>query len=231
MNRETNSQTHTIENRDDIQVGHPLSRDTIRSTTTGYLATCNQHSCEWQGLFPTAALALKAVENHWSHARRNAKYHYGATTHTIVELVDDSTAQVLDESDISPLDTTKTQYTSAETENPTFHRTTGDLDAIVSTGDLIELPHGQTGKVWRVDETWELGLPTWTITFVDPDQDWPNPETEWERGESRWLNEMVAVDGTPVKRWNGQEYPVDGQADDFQAMIGGFADRASGRDD
>lgn len=202
-------------------VDEPIPRETIRDVDEGYLSTCNAMHCRWQGLFPNAEIALEAVENHYDHAERNGKYHHGMRKHVVVALIDSATAVVAEESEITGPDD---RYEPDVRDQAAFPRTTGDVDALVNTGDMIQLPQEREGKVWRVSETRSLGLPTWTIEYVDPDRDgWPNPETEWQRGKDQsWLNEMIAVDGTPVKRYTGQEYPVVGRHADFQGRLDAF---------
>lgn len=225
-------------------VDSPIDREIIRGVDEGHLVTCSGFRCQWQGLFPRRELAIDAINNHLARERRRGT-HFGKVTAHLVKLLGDSRAHALTDShhvfigDSGPEDPlgfgpeevwpgTGSGFTheiDGKGASGVFPRTDGDLTEVVGTGDLIEVPPDRRGKVWRVRETRSLGLPTWTIEYVAPDREgWPDPETEWTRGQDqKWLNEMVVVDGTPVMRFTGQEYPVVGRAEEFQATMGDFS--------
>lgn len=80
--------TDVIDEGDDVIVSRPIPRETIRSVETGILVTCNDNCCQWQGLFPSAQLAERAVKRHWDHESHSDEYHYGKRMYTIVALLD-----------------------------------------------------------------------------------------------------------------------------------------------
>lgn len=188
-----------IETHDDIRVGEPLERETIREVSEGILVTCRAIHCEWQGLFPGPKHAKDAVEMHWERCnRQRVGYHYGDQEYTIVKLLDDRRAVALDESAISPTD----DRVRRATREPAFPRSTGAVDEIVTRGDQIEFDrHPYEGIVYRVVETRSLGLPTWTVIYVDADTDLDDVR----RSDKRWLNESIAQDDTVYCRY-GEEF-------------------------
>lgn len=215
------------------EVGRPLPRETIRTTDQGYLAVCSAMYCDWQGLFPDRVLAVDALETHVCRAcRQGVSGHAGQITAHLIELLDEDTARCATDSGwtryVDPRGGGNPTIDFAfDFEGHTFPRTgtARDLDTLVETGDLIDIREGRQGKVWKVVETRSLGLPTWTILFVDPDREgWPNPETEWQRGRDQsWLNELVVVDGVATCRYDGEQHPVVGEDDEYQTLLGGFA--------
>lgn len=212
-------------------VGRPLARERIRAVEEGYLVECSALRCRWQGLFARRERAVAALDTHLARSyRQGITGHRGKVVAHLVQLLDERTARCA-------TDSIWTQHTvvdadgslavefgfSFEDEAP-FPRTQGDVSELVETGDLIDV-RGREGKVWKVTETRSLGLPTWTILYVDPDRDgWPDPTTEWQRGRDQsWLNELVVVDGVATCRYDGEQYPVVGADDEYQALLGGFA--------
>lgn len=181
----------SIVDRSDSEVGTPLPRETLLETETGFLVSCTGTQCDWQGLFPTATLALQAVENHKENEYRRQRYRFGHTSHTIIELVDEATAFSTDLSEpglsVEELRLGEIDGSVREFE---FPRTTGDVSDLVGRGDVIET-NTREGKVVRVTETRSHGLPTWTVVYVDPDIDIP----EAKRGDYKWQNELVAQEG------------------------------------
>ena len=110
--------------------------------------------------------------------------------------------------------------------SPSFPVTPADhpgVDELVSAGDLIETNGPEPGKVWKAVETRSIGVPTWTIIYVDADYEgWPENEQQ-RKQDCYWLNELVAVDGEIVCRYgDNRTHEVVGRASDFQAMLGGF---------
>ena len=65
-----------IAHREDIQVGRPLERETLRAVEEGVLVTCTDSYCQWQGLFPGVELAKRAVESHYDHERVSIRHGY-----------------------------------------------------------------------------------------------------------------------------------------------------------
>lgn len=209
----------TITHPSEIQVGRPLDRDVIRDVDEGFLVTCHAMHCHWQGLFLSTELAEEAVDAHYDHEVRHGQYHHGQRNHVVIELLDARTALATDQSNVSDLEHEKNRYTPLSEENPTFPRTTGDVTNLVETGDVIDTSGPRRGKVWRVTETRSLGLPTWTIIFVEEDYEgWPENRQE-RRRDCKWLNEMVAYDGQLVMRYAGRVYETHGQANDYQNLL------------
>lgn len=173
-----------ITDSENIQISCPLPRETIRTTKTGYLASC--FDCQWQGLFPDGTLADDAVGTHYDRC------HYGPSSYTLVFLVDDTRAQCLESN--------RGRLTPIQSERPTFPRTTGDVSELVTRGDLIRLPGDREQMVVAVTEQRALGLPTWTVTFCDPDVDLLDDDPDW-----RGKNELIACDGDAYCRY-GESY-------------------------
>jgi hypothetical protein len=218
-----------ITSRADVVVDRPISRKTIRSVSTGFLVSCGDARCDWQGLFPTAAMAAEAVARHVTHARRSGEWHYGEQSSIVVELIDRSSAVVDGRSRIDPLRPDLRKYdpeaTHATGEPPVFPRSsTGRTVAdLVERGDRIRLPPSRDQKVARVTPTRSLGLPTWSVRYCDLDHTLTH-DTLPPRGQ----NELVARDGAVYRRY-GEDYlgppafEIVGVAD-HQASIGRFAE-------
>ncbi|APX98657.1 hypothetical protein [Natronorubrum daqingense] len=185
-----------IDHDEDIQVGTPISRATIRDTESGYLATCRD--CQWMGLFPNGTLADSAAQTHYERC------HYGTSSYTIVFLVDGTRAQCLESN--------RDRLTPIQSERPMFPRTTGDVSALVERGDLIRLAGDREAMVRGVTETRVFGLATWSVTICDTDVDLVDDDPDW-----RGMNELIARDGDVYCRY-GEDYlgapafEIDGRA-------------------
>ncbi|MFC7077850.1 hypothetical protein [Haloarcula halophila] len=177
--------------RSDIVVARPIGRDTLRAIDQGYLVTCTNLSCEWQGLFPDADLAATACERHYDHELRSGQYHRGDRTYTVVELLDDETACTLDDSKLG-LSVAENRYGTADgsVRQAEFPRTTQDVPALVERGDRIIVPGDREQKVRAVSETRSLGLPTWSVNYCDVDDDLLSG-----RLPPRGQRELIARDG------------------------------------
>lgn len=224
-------------------VGRPLDRDVIKEATGGFLVTCGADvgRCEWQGLFPDRELAVDAINTHVVRERRRGHTHAGQVTAHLVEfLADDRAACITDSHHVYIGDRGPDEPLSFEPRgrpgssyihelngygfDESFPVTPSDhpgVDELVEPGDLIETSGGREGKVYQVTETRSLGLPTWTIVYVAPEQEWPQNEHQAKQ-RCKWLNELVAVDGEIVCRYGDHRtYSILGRADDFQAMLSG----------
>lgn len=173
-----------VTDHDDIQVGRPVPRKTIRETESGYLAQCCD--CQWMGLFPDGVLADTAVETHYQRC------HYGSSSYTLVYLVNSTRAQCLESN--------RGRLTPIQSERPTFPRTTGDVSKLVSRGDCIRLPGDRDQMVVSVTEQRALGLPTWTVSFCGPDVNLVDEDPDW-----RGKNELIARNGDVYCRY-GEQY-------------------------
>jgi len=181
-----------IDSRADIVVDSPIDRATIRTVTDGVLATCTATHCNWQGLFPSAGLAKQAVESHYDHERRSGQYHYGNRTYTIVLLLDSETAQTVDESALGlDVASNRLRTIDGDVREYEFPRTNGDVSGIVGRGDVIARHHREDAVVESVTETRSLGLPTWTVRYLDSGV----PFTEATTRDYYWINECIAQDG------------------------------------
>lgn len=225
--------------------GAPIDRETIRSTTEGFLVTCGADlgRCGWQGLFDDRDLAVDALNNHVARERRKPGWssHTGQVTAHLVELLDDTTARASTEGHHvfagqagppDPFSFPEPEHVDSVAVSEYVHDLNGTADSppfpiepadgptvgdVVARGDLID-PHGPTeGKVYTVSETRTLGLPAWSVTYVAPEAPFPD---EKHGGDPKYLNELVAVDGVPTCRYGENcQHPVVGRADGFQATI------------
>lgn len=215
-------------NSDDICVGCPVPRDVIRSTKTGTLVSCNDGNCDWQGLFPDAEMAKEAVESHYDHARRSGSYHYGKRSYTIVELLDEERATILDERKIGEESAEARATQGAGGDVIAFPRTSGSVEDIASRGDLIRLPANRIGEVASVTPTRSVGMPTWSVVYVSPDTDLTEPQP---KVSYHYLNESVASDGEAYCRF-GEDFlgvplfDVIGKTE-HQSGLDQFSDQAS----
>lgn len=208
-----------ISNRDDIMVGRPLSRNTLRSVEVGYLANCNATRCQWQGLFPDAEIALSAVKNHYHNEAGSGHWYSAQWRYSVTELVDAETAYTLHESEIG---------TDGEIREWEFPRTTQDVSDLVERGDRITIPTDRPRKVYYVSKSRSLGLPTWTVTFVELDDDLTSDELR-----PGLKNELIARDGQIYTSFgeaplSAPAFEIDGRAD-HQANIETFANRGEAR--
>lgn len=190
-----------IADRNDIQVDRPLDRRVIRETTEGFLVSCSDSYCSWQGLFPSPSLAKEAVESHYEHERRSGSYHFGVRTYTIVQLLDEERAMTVPESELDKLDPTLRGDDPRYVDKPEFPRTTGDVAEIVERGDRITVRGQREAVVYQVSEQRALGLPVWTVMYVGPDVELDSARNY----DFRWLNESIARDGDVYCRF-GEEF-------------------------
>ncbi|WP_353635517.1 hypothetical protein ABSL23_15845 (plasmid) [Halobacterium sp. NMX12-1] len=217
------SQSEHVTEQSDILVGRPIARDRLRAVASGFLVTCTASHCCWQGVFPDPNLAATAAERHYDHDRRNGSYHYGTKTYTVVELVDRATAYTVDESTLGlGVEDDRLRTIDDDVRKHEFPRTTGSVSDAVQRGDRIMLPSERTQKVYRVSETRSLGLPTWTVVYVDEDVDLADATRE----DFYWKNEQIARDGQVFTRYGpdspaAPSFEVLGQAD-HQANLGAF---------
>lgn len=189
----------TINDREDIAVARPIPRETIRAVDTGILVTCHATHCQWQGLFPSAELAKQAVEAHYDHEVRSGKYHYGRRTYTIVALLGAEEATTLDDSELGlSVEHIRLGTVDGGVREVTFPRTTERVDGLVKRGDLITRPPHKEAIVYKVTETRSLGLPTWTVIYVDPDVDLLDAQP---KRDFHWINECIARDGRVYQRF------------------------------
>lgn len=194
--------TAAVAHRSDIQIGRPLSRETIRATEEGILAHCSASHCNWQGLFPAPQLAKQAVEAHYDHALKDADSqtratHMGTRTYQLTALLDAETAQQLDTSNPG-LGTPgwRSQDPSGTVREPEFPRTTGSVDELVERGDLIDrAPYHQNEIVERVSKTRSSGLPTWSVVFVAHNRHELESLEDATADDRHYLNECIARDG------------------------------------
>ena len=205
--------TAAIEHPADIQVGRPLPRETIRATECGVLVTCSAIHCHWQGLFPDAELAKEAAETHYKHEGRSGTGHYGSRTYTIVRLLDEATAQTVDESVLGlSVEENRLGRVDGGVREVEFPRTTGDVDELVQRGDRIRISPDREQKVFRVSESRSYGLPTWSVGFCDADVDLLNDQLP-----PRGKNELIAQDG-----WVYQSFGPDPLATPAFEVLGGL---------
>lgn len=183
--------TISIDTDADIQVGRPLPRETVRAVESGYLVTCTDLRCQWQGLFPDPDLAATAVERHYEHEQQSGSYHFGNRTYLVIELVNGETACSLDESRLGlSVEEQRYQKIDGSVREAAFPRTTGSVADLVERGDRIRLPPDREYKVMRVSETRSHGLPTWSVVYCDLDADMNSGNTQ-----PKFKNEMIARDG------------------------------------
>lgn len=211
-------------------VDRPVDRERIREVDEGYLVTCTATRCDWQGVFPTAAFAERAVNNHVARERRRPEYtyHAGQVTVHLVDLIDNTSARATTASHHVYMGDPGPQAPISfdlDTFGPAFPRVGHQrgVDERVTTGDLIETSNGREGKVWKTRETRSLGLPTWTIVYVQPDvDDWPTTDQDIRR-HARWLNELVIAEDTIVCRYGPDStHEVLGQAEGYQNLLASY---------
>ncbi|MFC7323305.1 hypothetical protein ACFQMF_01795 [Halorubrum rutilum] len=222
-----------IAHRDDIVVGRPINRETIRSVREGILVTCNDNHCiregRWQGLFPNPELAKEAVESHYDHERRSGEYHFGQRSFTIVRLLDEETAQTVDESSLGlTVEENRLRSIDGSVREVEFPRTTGDVSELVQRGDRILVPPEREQKVTSVTESRSHGLPTWSVGFCGVDLDLVSDQLP-PRGQ----NELIARDGEVYRSFGpdplaAPAFEVVGLAD-HQADFARFANGGEAR--
>jgi hypothetical protein len=203
----------SIETSADILVDEPLDRETIRNTVSGFLVSCGDTYCDWQGLFPTAELAHAAVTTHYHRRRQqpSGEYHYGSLSTTVVELIDRHWAVCDGRSKLDPLNPGLDKYDPDTCRGdhgpPVFPRSGIDktVEDLVSRGDRVRLPPDREQKVARVSPSRSLGLPTWSVGYCDLDQNLTH-DTLPPRGQ----NELIARDGEVYCRYGERplEAPV-----------------------
>ena len=180
-----------IDSREDIVVGRPIPRETIREVLEGVLVTCNDSHCRWQGLFPDAELAMAAVESHYDHERRSGELHYGQRTYTIVRLLDAETAQTVDSSRLGlSVEEIRLGTIDGGVHEVEFPRTTGDVSELVERGDKIVAPPDREQKVRSVVEQRSHGLPVWSVSYCDLDKNLLSGDLP-----TRLQNELIARGG------------------------------------
>lgn len=185
---------HIVGAEGDIQVGRPLDREIIRATVEGYLAVCSDDYCSWQGLFPGRKSACRAVKTHVERARRSStyEYHYGQQYPFVIELVDDRTARICPDQELDPL-----KPWISHRNGQLLERSSTDhppLDELLHRGDLIESHGPGDGKIYTVSRTRCLGLPAFSIRYVDPDAE-PNADGEYSKHDLKYLNNYVSREG------------------------------------
>jgi hypothetical protein len=215
--------TERIEARSDIVVERPISRETIRAVEQGVLVTCTGMHCDWQGLFPDAALAAAAAERHYEHELRSGQYHHGTRTYLAVELLDAETACTLDVSSLG-LTVAENRLCTRDggVREVEFPRTTGDVSELVERGDKVLLPPDRPQKVRSVIESRSVGLPTWSVGYCDVEDDLTSG-----RLPPRGQNELIARDGDVYRSFgpdplSAPAFEVVGRTE-HQAGIGQFA--------
>ena len=214
--------TISIDTRADIQVGRPLSRETVRSVESGILVTCTDLRCQWQGLFHDADLAASAVERHYEHEEQSGKHHHGPRTYTVVELLDQETACTLDESQLGlSVEENRCQRYDGGVREFGFPRTTDDVADLVERGDRIQRPPDREYKVMQVTETRSFGLPTWSVTYCELEADINSGNTK-----PKFANEVIARDGAVYYSYGeaplaSPAFEVIGQAE-HQASVAQF---------
>lgn len=175
----------------DIVVARPIPRETLRATEQGYLATCYDTRCDWQGLFPDPDLATAACERHWEHEQRSGEWHYGVRNYTVIELLDEATACTLDQSKLGlSVEEIRLGTRDGSVREVEFPRTTGDVSELVERGDRIITPPDREQKVRSVTESRSYGLPVWSVGYCDLDDDLLSGNLP-PRGQ----NELIARDG------------------------------------
>lgn len=216
----------SVTDRSDIVVSRPIHRDTLRAVDSGYVVSCTDFHCDWQGLFPNPDLAATACERHYEHERQSGENHHGNRSYTVVELLDNATACTLDESSLG-LGVEGQRYRTAEGDVRVaeFPRTTGDVSDLVERGDKIDVRGYAESVVYQVRDTRSLGLPTWTVIYLDEDVDMMNPTTD----DYYWCNELVAQHGDIYTSYgpdplDAPTFRVIGEAEhqaDFSEFAGG----------
>lgn len=216
-----------ISDESDIIVARPISRETIRATERGYLATCYETRCDWQGLFPDPDLAATACERHWDHAKRSGEWHYGTRNYQVIELLGEATACTLDQSELGlSVEEIRLGTRDGGVREVEFPRTTGDVSELVERGDRILLPPDRPQKVTAVTESRSHGLPTWSVGFCDVDDDLLSGNLP-----PQGANELIARDGE-IYRSFGRDplgapaFEVVGETEyqaDFTEFAGGSA--------
>lgn len=213
----------TISSRESIVVDRPIPRETIRSVLEGVLVTCNTSHCHWQGLFPDADLAKRAAEAHYEHERRSGRAHYGKQAFTIVRLVDEATARTVDESRLGlSVEENRLRNIDGTVREVEFPRTTGDVSELVIRGDQIVVPPDREQKVRHVTEHRAHGLPVWSVSYCDLDEDLLSGDLR-----PRLQNELIARDGEIYRSFGpdplaAPAFEVVGRAD-HQSDISAFA--------
>lgn len=216
-----------VTDESDIVVNRPVARETIRATDQGYLATCYDTRCEWQGLFPDPDFATTACERHWDHEQRSGKHHYGTRNYQVIELVDEATACTLDQSELGlSVEEIRLGTVDGSVREVEFPRTTGDVSELVERGDRILLPPERPQKVTSVTESRSHGLPTWSVGFCDVDDELLSGNLP-PRGQ----NELIARDGTVYCSFGpdplaGPAFEIAGEAEhqaDLTKFAGGSA--------
>lgn len=210
-----------------IQVGRPIPRETLRETEQGYLVTCYDTRCDWQGLFPDPDLATVACERHWDHEQRSGEWHYGVRNYTVIELLDEATACTLDQSELGlSVEEIRLGTREGGVREVEFPRTTGDVSELVERGDRIITPPDRPQKVRSVTESRSYGLPTWSVGYCDVDDDLLSGNLP-PRGQ----NELIARDGEIYSSFGpdplaAPAFEVVGETDhqaDFTEFAGGSA--------
>jgi len=207
----------------DIRVDRPLDRETLRATEWGFLVTCYDTQCDWQGLFPDPNLAATACERHWDHEQRSGEWHYGVRNYTVIELLDTATACTLDQSELGlSVEEIRLGTTNGGVREVEFPRTTGDVSELVERGDRVRLPPDRPQKVTSVVESRSYGLPVWSVGYCDVDDDLLSGNLP-PRGQ----NELIARDGQAYPSFgpdplSSPAFEIVGQTD-HQADLGAFS--------
>lgn len=186
----------SIVDESDAITARPIDRATLLDVDEGVLVTCTATHCDWQGLFPKPVDAYQAAETHWFREQSRPQgdsrgYHCGDSTFTVVRLLDEATAQVLDNSRLGlTVEENRLRTQDGDVREPEFPRTTGDAGDLVGRGDLIDRLHRDDAMVCDVAETRSCGLPTWSVRYVEQDVEIESAG----RHDYYWINECIAQD-------------------------------------
>lgn len=100
------------------------------------------------------------------------------------------------------------------------------MDETVERGDVITRPPDREAVVHTVTETRSLGVPTWTVVYVEPDVELLDTRP---KRDFHWTTECVAQDGSVYRRFGpdplaAPAFEVVGEAElqaDFREFAGG----------
>lgn len=197
-----------VEAPSDIVIGAPLNRQRVRSTDKAMLVRCSSNHCEWEGLFPSAELAMDAVNTHIYRGRlRQEVGHVGNCGADLHEL-DGHRARWYKDTNhvyIGQIQPAELLAFDEDGLGPWYPRSTDDVNALVKRGDRIRLSGGREGKVELVKPTRSGGIATWSVAFVDPDVDLGD-----DSHQRKYQNELIARDGSVYCRYGEQPLAAPG---------------------
>lgn len=224
-------------------VGRPVDRRAIIEKDDGFLVTCGDWKCEWQGWFPDQDLAKAAINNHIRREKRQGEDHFGQVSAHLVTILEDDRAICVTDSvwqlkgedfpiefepetwqeDILKNVTPKSESTLETNRKgvvPTFPiQASGDpgVNEVAERGDVIDKGY-QEVKIWQIIETRSLGLPTWSIISVPVEYDgWPESKRA-RRQNCLYNNELIVRNGFVTCRYTEEPILITGSTE-HQATI------------